>query len=186
MIVDIYNTAQQYKTIYIDPPWPEKGGGRIRRGADRHYDLMSIAEIEALPIKKLIAPDGCHLYMWVTNNFLQQAFKLIAAWGFEYITIITWQKDRFGLGQYYRGITEHCVFASTKKRLPYKTINGKRAQGVTGFYEAKTVHSRKPATMREMIEKVSYEPRIELFAREQFNGWDCWGNELKEGANNGD
>lgn len=32
----------QYKTIYIDPPWPERGGGKIKRGADRHYALMSI------------------------------------------------------------------------------------------------------------------------------------------------
>lgn len=31
-----------------------------------------------------------------------------------------------------------------------------------------------------MIERVSYSPRIELFAREQFNGWDCWGNEVAE------
>ena len=31
--------------------------------------------------------------------------------------------------------------------------------------------------MREMIERVSYGPRIELFAREAFSGWDLWGNE---------
>ena len=34
--------------------------------------------------------------------------------------------------------------------------------------------------MREMIENVSYGPRIELFAREAFEGWDCWGNEAPE------
>lgn len=47
-----------------------------------------------------------------------------------------------------------------------------------GFYEPKTVHSRKPDKMREMIERVSYEPRLELFARMQVHGWDCWGNEV--------
>ena len=97
---------------------------------------------------------------------------------FEYITTITWTKDRIGLGQYYRGITEHCLFGTTKKRLPYKLDNeGRRCQGTTGFYEPKTVHSRKPIKMREMIETVSYEPRIELFARQEFEGWDRWGNE---------
>lgn len=179
MVVDIFNTDRKYKTIYIDPPWQERGGGKIKRGADRHYKLMSIDEIAALPIKELADPDGCHLYLWVTNNFFEKAFGLLKAWGFEYITLITWNKDRFGLGQYYRGITEHCIFASTKKRLPYKTKDGKRLQGVTGFYEPKTIHSRKPAKMREMIEKVSHEPRIEIFAREQFNGWDCYGDEIK-------
>lgn len=144
---------------------------------------MKIEDIKALPIPDLVDADGCHLYMWVTNNFLPKAFDILKDWGFDYITLITWNKDRIGLGQYYRGITEHCIFASTKKRLPYKyelEIDNsiKRCQGVTGFYEPKTIHSRKPFKMREMIEKVSYAPRIELFAREYTNGWDCWGDEV--------
>ena len=160
MTVDIYETPNKYKTIYIDPPWQERGGGKIKRGADRHYPLMSLSEISALPIPNIADPHGCHLYMWVTNNFLEKGLSLLKEWGFEYVTTITWTKDRFGLGQYYRGNTEHCIFAVTKKRLPYKVINGKRAQGVTGFYEPRTIHSRKPKKMREMIETVSYEPRI--------------------------
>lgn len=185
MKIDIYNPPRKYKTLYIDPPWKESGGGKIKRGADRHYSLMSLKEIASLPIKDLADPDGCHLYMWVTNNFLRRGLELLDDWGFEYVTIITWQKDRIGLGQYFRGITEHCIFATTKKRLPYKyelQLDGstKRAQGLTGFYEPKTVHSRKPATMREMIERVSYGPRLELFARENFPGWDCWGLEAPD------
>ena len=168
-----------YKTIYIDPPWPERGGGKIKRGADKHYSLMSLSEIKALPIQDLVHPDGCHLYLWVTNNYLQAGLDCIKEWGFEYKTCITWMKDRQGLGQYYRGMTEHCLFATTPNKLPYKlTDNGKRCQGVTGFYEPKTIHSRKPETMRKMIELVSYEPRIEIFARQQFPGWDSWGNEV--------
>lgn len=174
--VDIFNTDRKYKTIYADPPWEEKGGGKIKRGADRHYNLMKTKDIAALPVQNLCHEDGCHLYLWATNNHLQDAFYVIGQWGFEYITLITWQKDRQGLGQYFRGITEHCLFASTKKRLPYKIINGKRCQGVTGFYEVKTIHSRKPAKMREMIEIVSYANRIELFARETFENWDYWGD----------
>lgn len=176
--VDIHNTDNTYKTIYIDPPWPEQGGGKIKRGADRHYKLMRVEDIQALPVPQLASTEGCHLYLWVTNNFLQKGLDIVKNWGFEYITTITWQKDRAGLGQYYRGLTEHCIFASTKKRLPYKLSDGKRMQGVTGFYEPKTIHSRKPAKMREMVETVSYEPRIELFARQHFDGWDCWGNEV--------
>lgn len=182
MKIDIYNTTQKYKTLYIDPPWPERGGGKIKRGADRHYRLMSLDEIAALPVRELADPEGCHLYLWVTNNYLKAGLDLINKWGFEYVTTITWLKDRPGLGQYYRGLTEHCLFAVTKKRLPYKyelqlTGEKKRCQGVTGIYEPKTVHSRKPGSMRKMIERVSYAPRLELFAREAFPGWDRWGNE---------
>lgn len=172
----------EYKTIYADPPWMECGGGKIRRGADRHYPLMHTNGIMALPVQPLIHPDGCHLYLWTTNNFLKDALQVVSAWGFDYITTITWLKDQQGLGQYYRGKTEHCLFAVTKKRLPYKAMDGKRLQGVTGFYEPKTVHSRKPETMRRMIERVSWEPRIELFAREQHPGWTVWGNEAPAAA----
>lgn len=171
--------AKLYRTIYIDPPWPERGGGKIKRGADRHYSLLSVDEIKALPIRQLADPDGCHLYCWATNNYLPAALECARAWGFEYVTTITWMKDRQGLGQYYRGLTEHCIFATTKKRLPYKiSAEGKRCQGKTGFYAPKTVHSRKPEEMRRMIELVSYEPRIEIFARETTPGWDAWGNEV--------
>lgn len=140
---------------------------------------MPVKDIMALPIGELADPEGCHLYCWTTNNYLPAALECIKTWGFEYITTITWLKDRVGLGQYYRGLTEHCLFASTKKRLPYKMADGKRCQGATGFSEPKTIHSRKPDCMRNMIEWVSYAPRIELFAREHHAGWDVWGNEVE-------
>lgn len=104
------------------------------------------------------------------------------AWGFKYVTMITWVKDRMGLGQYYRGLTEHCIFAR-RGVLPYKIINGKRAQGKTVIMAPKSIHSKKPEEMREMIERVSYPPYIELFAREQHAGWDTWGNECEKSIN---
>ena len=168
---------KKYKTIYADPPWPERGGGKIKRGADRHYPLMRIEDIAALPVTDLADPEGCHLYLWATNNYLPAALEVMAAWGFRYITTITWIKDRMGLGQYFRGMTEHCLFGVLGK-LSYKTIDGKRQQGTTGFYAPKGRHSQKPEEMRQMIEKVSYGPRIELFARQIAPGWDAWGNEV--------
>jgi N6-adenosine-specific RNA methylase IME4 len=137
---------------------------------------MKTKDIMALPVR-MIADDNCHLYLWATNNHLQDAFSVMGAWGFEYKTMITWLKDKKGLGQYFRGKTEHCLFG-VRGNLPYKTMDGKRCQGVTGFFAPRREHSRKPEEMRAMIELVSYEPRIELFARERFDGWDCWGNEV--------
>jgi len=169
----------KYKTIYCDPPWPEFGGGKIKRGADRHYPLMSIKQI--INMKDFISEiseDNCHLYMWTTNNYLPSALQVIKEWGFEYKTIITWLKDRFGLGQYYRGITEHCLFA-VKGNIPYKTADGKRQQGITGLTAPRQEHSTKPEIMRGMIEKVSYPPYIELFARRKDSQlWHYWGNEI--------
>mgnify|MGYP000911326121 FL=1 len=170
----------KYRTIYADPPWPERGGGKIKRGADRHYNLMSVNEIiDMADFVKSLADENCHLYLWTTNNYLPSALEVMKAWGFAYKTTITWVKDRIGLGQYYRGLSEHCLFG-VKGNLPYKVIDGRRAQGVTAFYEAKTIHSRKPIAMRQMIEKVSYPPFIELFARQKYENWDVWGNEVSQ------
>lgn len=172
---------KKYQIIYADPPWAESGGGKIKRGADRHYSLMNDKDIINLPVKEISA-DNAHLYLWVTNNKLPVGLKVMEAWGFVYKTIITWHKDRFGLGQYFREITEHCLFG-INGNLPYKIVNGKRQQGKTGFYAKKTEHSKKPTEMRQMIEKVSYQNgfnMIELFAREKVDGWDCWGDELSE------
>ena len=80
----------------------------------------------------------CHLYLWVTNNFLADGLKVMESWGFRYVTTITWVKDRIGLGQYFRGITEQCLFG-VKGKLPYKIIDGKRQQGQTVVYAPKTI-----------------------------------------------
>ncbi len=171
---------KKYNIIYADPPWNETGGGRIKRGADRHYKLMKTKDIMVLNIPD-ITDENCHLYLWTTNNFLPDALLVMQAWGFKYKTMITWVKDKFGLGQYFRGQTEHCLFG-TKGRIPYKIINGKRQQGTTVIFAPRTKHSKKPDEMRELIEKVSDRPgfnKIELFARERHPGWDAWGNEIE-------
>ena len=170
----------KYKTVLADPPWNETGGGRIKRGANKYYSLMKTEEIIRIMKKQIDewCEDECHLYLWVTNNFLKDGLQVIDELGFKYITCITWNKDRISLGQYYRGITEHCLFAR-RGVLPYKIKDGKRQQGVTGFFEKKTIHSKKPELMFKMIEKVSYGPYLELFARTKRSGWTAWGDEIK-------
>lgn len=183
-----------YKTIYADPPWSEVGGGKICRGAQGHYAVMKTKEI--CDLRFSLTADGAHvrspkewteqnahLYLWATNNKLLDALQVVKAWGFEYKTLITWAKDRFGIGQYYRGQTEHCIFA-VRGVLPYRTrSDGKRAQGRTlidGFDAPREEHSVKPEVMREWIEQVSPGPYLELFARRRVAGWDVWGNEAPE------
>lgn len=168
-----------YKTVYLDPPWMESGGGKIKRGADKHYPLMKTKDIIELLKKEILSKldDNCHMYLWVTNNFLKDGLKVLEELGFKYITMITWTKDRTGLGQYYRGLTEHCIFAR-RGMLPYKVLEGKRQQGKTGFFAKRTEHSKKPEEMRVMIEKVSYPPYLEVFARKEIKNWDVWGNEV--------
>lgn len=178
----------KYNTIYADAPWPEYGGGKIKRGADRHYELMTVKQIMALPVQN-ISNENCHLYLWVTNNYLKAGLQVMEAWGFTYKSKITWVKGEVnadgtfklqnaGLGQYYRGLDEVCLFG-VKGCLPYKlSPEGKRLQGKTVLIAPRGKHSEKPEEMRQMIEKVSHGPYIELFARKETLGWDVWGNEV--------
>lgn len=168
---------KQYGCIIADPPWWEAGGGKIKRGADRHYPLMKTSDICDLPVKLWTLPDA-HLYLWTTNNFLEDALLVVKAWGFKYISMITWAKeDGFGLGQYFRGKTEHVLFCR-KGQPPYRTDQtGKRSQGLTLFWSPRTKHSEKPTIIHEYAEAISPEPRLEMFARSSRLGWDSWGNE---------
>ena len=119
--------------------------------------------------------------------FLPDALALIEAYGFEYITMITWDKGRDALGVYFRSRTEHCLFASTKKRLlPQPRLGSVSSkalqQGSTFLAEAagwRGLHSEKPVAMREVIERVSHGPRLELFARKVPRNWDAIGTELE-------
>lgn len=187
--------ANWYQTIYADPPWDESGGGKICRGAQGHYGLMKQKDLLALSsqVKRVTAP-AAHLYLWVTNTFLEDGLELARGWGFEYKTTITWVKDgKPGIGQYFRGQSEQCIFA-VKGVLPYKILrdaNGvpilsdkgkeQRLQGRTAFTAPRMEHSAKPLEMRTMIEKVSYGPRLELFGRLNVPmDWDAIGLELED------
>jgi len=191
--------AGLYRVLYADPPWLERGGGKIKRGADRHYPLMKTKDIAALPVRDWMSSDA-HAYIWVTNNFLPDGLSVLAAWGFTYITKIDWFKGdveddpvaddvqadtalEAGLGQYYRGVTESCLFGACGHNGYAFLPNGKRAQGRTGFHASRRSlqHSEKPEQMRTMIERVSPRlPRLEMFARRAAPGWDVWGNEAPE------
>jgi len=165
-----------YRCIVADPPWHESGGGRIKRGADRHYPLLRTAEIAPV---MLAAPcwrpaADCHLWLWTTNNRLAsgEARTVAEALGFRPVTLLTWAKDRMGLGQYLRGQTEHALFC-VRGRLPALC----RTEP-TILYAPRHAHSEKPQAFFDVAERVSPGPRLEMFARRTRPGWDSWGNEV--------
>lgn len=84
-----------FRTVLIDPPWPERGAGRIKRGADRHYPVLRVGEIAPTILSCPYWSDvgtPSHLYLWSTNNHLPQAIELVDTLGFRYITNLAWAK----------------------------------------------------------------------------------------------
>lgn len=169
-----------YKCILMDPPWMERGGGKIKRGADKHYPLIKTKEMPRVIYESGVFnpdPSGCHLWMWSTNNFLPDALWLIEALGFRYITNAAWIKDRPGLGQYLRGQHELLLLAVRGSGVKART-DDKSIRSI--LYATRTEHSRKPESSFELIERRSQGPYLEMFSRRLRDGWESWGNEILE------
>ena len=170
---------KKYKTLVIDPPWSEVGGGKIKRGAQKHYSVMKTPAIIATIAQS--APFGqinedSHLYLWVTNSFLQDGLKVMEALGFTYKTNWVWVKDRFGLGQYHRGQHELVLFGTRGKGYNVKTAT----KSIPSIIPAKRrAHSQKPEEFYDMVENRSIGPYIDMFHRGKPRNiqWDVWGNE---------
>ena len=172
----------KYKVIYADPPWhfrsySKKGEGR---NATQHYDCMSISDICKLPVGDL-SDDNCTLLMWAVDPMLPEALEVIKAWGFKYKTVgFTWAKQNknylgmfTGLGYWTRSNPEMCLLATKGKP---KRISKSVRQLI---HAPRREHSRKPDRIRHDIVNLCGDlSRIELFARQKFDGWDAWGNEI--------
>jgi N6-adenosine-specific RNA methylase IME4 len=169
---DIIKAEAKFATIVIDPPWDwgDEGDQDQMGRARPDYATMSKEQLMALPVGTL-ADEDCHLYMWITNRSLPKGFDLIQAWGFRYITAITWAKPSFGMGNYFRGQTEQILFA-VKGSQPLK-----RKDVGTLFTAPRgpNGHSSKPVEFYDLVESCSPGPFLEMFSRHNREGWTAWG-----------
>ena len=147
----------KFRTLIIDPPWDYEWlslAGRARPG----YATMTHEELLAMDVAQW-ADDNCHLYLWTTNNFMTRAVDLMAHWGFQHKTVLTWVKPRWGFGSYFRNSTEHVLFGV---RGELRT----RSDSIATHFEAPTTdHSAKPDAFYDLVLKASYEPFGEAFQR---------------------
>ena len=165
-----------YKTIMADPPWNESGGRDC--GANARFSLLKTPEIITTMRQsdKWDPAESCHLWLWVTNNFLEDGLSVIKELGFRYINNIVWVKTGLGIGQYLRGQHELCLFGVRGPAM----MPEDHGVGTVLFYCPKGAHSRKPEQITNHIERVSPPPRLELFARSPREGWDVWGNQVEK------
>jgi N6-adenosine-specific RNA methylase IME4 len=176
---------KRYSVIYADPPWSWSKSPLIDRGAartvEKEYPTMQPEEIMALPVS-LIAADRSILFMWTTSPKLPMAFDVMTAWGFQYKTVaFVWTKRNkvsdgwfTGMGFYTRQNAEFCLLGTRGK--PALTRLDKSVHQIVD--DPISVHSRKPESVRERIDRLYAGERIELFARQHTPGWDAWGYDV--------
>jgi len=163
--------AGPFRVIVADPPWlfqvrAEDATHRARV----QYPTMTVDEIAALPVAAL-AHDDAILWLWTTNAHLEDALGVCRAWGFAPRTVLTWVKDRMGMGNWLRGQTEHCILS----------VRGRPAVRLTNQTTLLTAptreHSRKPDAFYALVDQLCVGRKLDWYSREPREGWAQYGNE---------
>jgi N6-adenosine-specific RNA methylase IME4 len=163
-----------FRTLVIDPPWPMGHSARIdtpEQGSRLDYPAQPLSWIQSLEVPE-VAADAAHVYLWVTQRFLPDGLRLIKEWGLTYHCLLTWIKPGGFAPFSWMFNAEHAIFA-------YRGAFELQRQGLKIAFSAPTQgHSVKPDEFYALVEQVSFEPRLDMFARRQRPGWTAWGDEV--------
>lgn len=176
--------ARHFRVAYLDPAWDFSSGPS--RHPSKHYRVMKLKDIMALPLRDLAHPDGMRVLMWATLPFLYKAMEVFDAWGVRYSTARGWVKtwegttglihpdDDLARGTGYEviGNLEMLLIGKIGKCRP---IMGRKPLSVT--ISPRRAHSQKPDGVREEIERNYRGPFVELWSRTTRPLWSSWGDE---------
>jgi len=184
---------KKFKIIYADPPWRYGSKSKVNdyQGDSFHgvqnkleeaYDTMSTQDIKNLPIKNITDKD-CACFLWCTDSHLKEGIEVLEAWGFKYKTVaFNWIKKTnkgntcFNVAPWTLKSSEICLLGTKGVMTKYKKSNS-----VKQLIESeRTKHSKKPEEAIKRIEELFGDiSRLEMFCRFPRDGWEIWGNEVK-------
>jgi N6-adenosine-specific RNA methylase IME4 len=167
-----------FDVVSVDPPWPYEGESKnitsfdsVGRRVANPYPEMSIEQIKNI---KLPLMDNAVVLLWTTHKFLPDAFEILKEWNLDYKATLVWNKEKIGMGAWFRMQCEFCLVGIKGKpyweNTTYRDI----------IVESRREHSRKPDCFFEMIEKITMGNRLEYFSREKREGWKVFGNDINK------
>ncbi len=168
----------RYDVIYADPPWSfdnKATGGSHSSGSEQKYSTMTLGEVGDLPIQS-IAADNAVLFLWVPTALkFSHGLTVLHRWGFDYKTTVYWDKQRIGMGFWFRNSVEELLVCLKRggSVAPFK------CQVPNIIHVPPEEHSTKPEAFRQLIEKAtghfSRRHCVELFGRKEVPGWTVLG-----------
>jgi len=161
-----------FEIIYADPPW-RYDVNHLRGSPEEHYPTMTTDKICSL---KVPVSENAVLFLWATNPMLEDALQVMKSWGFQYKTNMVWTKNKMGVGFWFRGQHELLLVGTKGNVSAPEQANRFSSVLMAPVRE----HSQKPDEVYQIIEKMfpNVKLRLELFARNQREGWQSWGNEI--------
>ena len=141
------------------------------------YPTLKLSQLKELDVPSIAAED-CILFMWTTGPQMANSIELGEAWGFEYKTVaFVWDKMVHNPGRYTLSQTEF-VLAFKKGKFP-QPRGSRNIRQMIQVHRGE--HSVKPTKVIDGISKMFPEQsKIELFARNNYFGWDNWGLEIPD------
>lgn len=210
--LSVFKTAEMFRglpkrhfpLIVADVPWDFETYTEDRGDRAPDYQVMALADIEAMPVAEYAADDS-RLLFWVTGPFLAIGahVPIMRAWGFEPTAMWgVWVKPTnyayellpkrlipFSRGGSHMRMVDDDSFRigmghTTRQNAEY-VIEGRRGSPPERLsksvrqimVEPPREHSRKPVKFYRNAEVYAAGPRLELFGREVRRGWTVRGNE---------
>jgi N6-adenosine-specific RNA methylase IME4 len=174
--------TKRFSVVVADPPWrfgDSLPGGT--RGASKRYRTMTAAEIAAFELPPIA--DDALLFMWRVSAMVEEAYRVVRAWGFVPKSEIVWSKltargrPHFGMGRYVRLGHESCIVAAQGRAL--SLIRSRSVRSV--LHAPAGEHSEKPDAFFALVEELADGPYLELFGRRPREGWTVFGDEIPGG-----
>jgi len=157
--------------VLADPPWRYDFAETDSRQIENQYPSATVDEIIS---HKPDTEQDCVLLMWATVAKLREAFEVMDGWGFEYKTHAVWDKEKIGMGYWFRGQHELLIVGTKGKMSPPEQAD--RVSSV--FREARGAHSAKPECIYQWVERAFKEhTKLEMYCRAPRAGWLVFGNE---------
>ena len=167
-----------FDVVSVDPPWNYEGENKNKTSFDsvgrrvaNPYPEMSTQEIKQieLPLMK-----DSIVFLWTTHKFLPDALEILKEWNLEYKGTLVWNKEKMGMGAWFRMQCEFCLVGIKGKpyweNTKYRDI----------LNEPRREHSRKPDSFFTMVEEITLGRRLEYFSREKRQGWEVFGNDINK------
>lgn len=166
----------KFDLVYADPPWRYEFSKTDSREIENQYPTMALEDICALPVGDIVIRDAV-LFLWATIPKLEEALRVLNEWGFSYRTAIVWDKVRMGQGIYTRQQVELLLIGIKGEMYSPESDFVKDFRSLVRI-ERSNKHSEKPEEFYSIIEQMYPDcTKVELFARNQRDGWAAWGNQ---------